>query len=172
MVMHAPVTVPRRPVTLTGVVRPYVPGQSVRVRAFLGGRPFESVRLRLKPSLRRVYGGFTWTLRAPGAGRVSVVVDHPATRTLSGFERRIGYAALDENVGFGSTGRFVELIQQRLAALHLFIPQTGVYDDHTGLAVDAYHRLLHRGFSQLLDPGTVAALLDGRGLPGALPAPG
>jgi len=41
--------------------------------------------------------------------------------------------------------------------------QSGVYDQHTGLAVDAYHRLLRRGFSQSLDGATISALLDGFG---------
>jgi hypothetical protein len=57
----------------------------------------------------------------------------------------------------------VELIQQRLAALHFWIPQTGVYDSGTGLAVDAYHRLLHWGTYQTLDGRTISYLLDGFG---------
>jgi lipoprotein-anchoring transpeptidase ErfK/SrfK len=57
----------------------------------------------------------------------------------------------------------VDLIQQRLAALHFYIPQTGVYDEGTRLAIDAYHRLLRRGTSQNLDGLTVSYLLDGFG---------
>jgi hypothetical protein len=72
-------------------------------------------------------------------------------------------AALDEHVSFGSTGRFVELIQQRLAALHFYIPQSGVYDAGTGLAIDAYHRLLHWGTYETLDGRTISYLLDGFG---------
>jgi hypothetical protein len=70
---------------------------------------------------------------------------------------------LDESIGFGSTGPFVELIQQRLAALHFYIPQTGVYDNGTGLAIDAYHRLLGWGVSQNLDGATISYLLNGLG---------
>ena len=162
-VQHAPVTVPGRAVVVTGVVRPYVPGQKVRLRAFLNGRRFQSVVLRLKPSKQRVYGGFSWPVRSPGVGTVSIVVDHSRTASLSGFERRTAFSALGENVGFGSTGRFVELIQQRLSALHFYVPQTGVYDQGTGLAVDAYHRLLGWGASQLLGPAAVGALLGGEG---------
>ena len=57
----------------------------------------------------------------------------------------------------------MQLIQQRLAALHFYIPQTGVYDSGTGWALDAYHRLLHRGTYQTLDGRTVSYLLDGFG---------
>jgi hypothetical protein len=160
---HAAVTLPGRAVRVIGLARPYVPGQQVTLRAFIGRRRFELVRLGLKPTPRHVFGKFTWTLRSPAVGGVRVVVDHAATGQMRGFERRVAFTALDQNVGFGATGRFVQLLQQRLSALHLFIPQTGVYDAGTGLAVDAYHRLLHRGVSQLLDPGTLSALLDGTG---------
>ena len=64
---------------------------------------------------------------------------------------------------FGSTGPFVQLVQQRLSALHFYIPLTGVYDQGTGLAVDAYHRLLSDGTSQLLDSRTINSLLNGVG---------
>jgi hypothetical protein len=57
----------------------------------------------------------------------------------------------------------VQLIQQRLAALHIYIPQTGVYDSGTGWALDAYHRLLHWGTYQSVDGRTVSYLLNGWG---------
>jgi hypothetical protein len=160
---HSAVTVPGRAVLVTGVVRPYVPGQKVVLKAFLDGRRFQTVVLRLKPSPRKVYGGFSWPVRSPGVGSVSVVVDHAADASLSGFQRRVSFSALSEKVGFGSTGRFVQLLQQRLSALHFYIPQTGVYDQGTGLAVDAYHRMLGWGTSQLLGPATVGQLLRGAG---------
>ena len=63
----------------------------------------------------------------------------------------------------GARGPFGTLIQQRLNALHVFVPQSGVYDTYTGLALDAYHRLLGHGFSQSLDGATVSELLNGVG---------
>jgi hypothetical protein len=162
-VQKAPVTVAGRAVTVSGVVRPYVPGQRVLLQAFVGNHLFKSVLLRLKPSSRRVYGGFSFPVASPAVGQVTVVVKHSRTAGLSGFERRRSFAALGTGAGFGATGRFVELIQERLAALHFYIPQTGVYDQGTGLAVDAYHRLLRWGTSQLLGPATVNALLRGQG---------
>ena len=158
-----PVTIPKRKVVMTGVVRPYVPGQWVEVRELLNGKQFAKAKLRLKPSQRRVYGGFSWPVSSPGVGTVSFIVEHQATAELKAFTVKTKFAALDTQVNFGSTGRFVQLIQQRLAALHFWIPQTGVYDQGTGLAVDAYHRLLGWGFSQLLGPATINKLLDGFG---------
>ena len=162
-VAHRAVTIPRRAVLVSGVVRPFVPGQSVVVTESLNGKRFQRVTLRLKPSAHRVYGGFTWPVSSPGVGNVTVSVSHKVTRALSKFAVRDSFTALDTNVSFGSTGAFVQLVQQRLSALHFFIPLTGVYDQHTGLAVDAYHRLLSHGTSQQLDPATVSNLLNGVG---------
>jgi hypothetical protein len=76
---------------------------------------------------------------------------------------RRSLGALDTHVRFGSRGAFVRLMQQRLAALHFYVPQTGVYDQGTGLAIDAYHRLLRWGTSENLDGATIERLLDGYG---------
>ena len=157
------VSVPGRVVHVAGIVRPYVPGQVVFVRAYLGGRLIEAGHFRVKPSSHRIYGAFTASVRSSGAGQVTVIVLHAPTTGMGRISARRSYSVLGENVGFGATGRFVQLIQQRLAALHFYIPQSGVYDSGTGLALDAYHRLLRWGTSQTLDSRTVSALLDGSG---------
>jgi len=159
---HA-VTVPRRAVDVTGVVRPYVAGQTVTVREFLGRRQFRSVQLSLKPSPQMSYGGFVWPVASPSDGTVTVVVQHAATPGMSAFSAQTRFTALRPTITFGSRGRFVQLVQQRLRALHFFTTQSGVYDSGTGLAVDAYHRMLGRGTSQLLDRRTLTELLNGFG---------
>jgi hypothetical protein len=157
------VTVPKRVIRVGAVVRPYVPGQFVTVKAFIGRRVIKSARLRLQPSRNHAYGHFTLRLSAPEVGGVTVFVRHRRTPKLAPFLAHRSFTSLDENVGFGSTGRFVQLIQQRLAALHFYIPQTGVYDSGTGLALDAYHRLLRWGTYQTLDGRTISFLLNGWG---------
>jgi hypothetical protein len=157
------VTLPKRLVTVGGQVRPFVAGQFVTVRAFVNGKLFRTDRLRIKPSRNRAYGRFTEIIHAPRVGRVTVAVRHDRTAELQGFQSRRSFAALDTNISWGSTGRMVQLIQQRLAALHFYIPQTGVYDGGTGLAVDAYHRLLGWGTYQTLDGATISWLLAGIG---------
>jgi hypothetical protein len=157
------VTVPNRWIHVGGVVQPYVPGQWVTIRAYLGNRLIKSDRLRIRRSRGGWYGRFTEGLRSPGVGYVRVEVRHSRTGKMLGFAARRGVSALEESAGFGSTGRFVELIQQRLSALHFYIPQTGVYDQGTGLAVDAYHRLLGWGTYQTLDSSTINWLLNGWG---------
>jgi hypothetical protein len=162
-VHRQPVTVPRRSFHVFGIVRPYVGGQWVLVRTYLGRRLIKSDKLRLKPSRNHRYGQFTEGLSTSGAGGITVTVNHAATPQLKRFSSQRRLSALNERVGPGSTGRFVSLIQQRLAALHFYIPQTGVYDQGTGLALDAYHRLLHWGTSQSLDGRTISFLLNGLG---------
>jgi hypothetical protein len=157
------VTVPRRVFHVLGIVRPYVPGQWVTVEAFLGRRVIQKGEFRLKPSPTKSYGRFQAAVASPGSGAITVMVRHAETPQLRHFRTARSLASLPENLGFGSTGRFVQLIQQRLAALNFYIPQTGVYDQGTGLALDAYHRLLHWGTSQSLDGRTVSFLLDGFG---------
>ncbi len=160
---HQPVTVPGRPMAVKGVVRPFVPGQWVVVKSFLGRRRVKSDRLRLKPVSGGRAGAFTERVKSPGPGTLKVLVEHAATTTMKGFTATTRVDVLDTHVGFGSRGQFVELVQQRLAALHFYIPQTGVYDTGTGLAIDAYHRLLGWGVSQQLDAKTISYLLDGFG---------
>jgi L,D-transpeptidase-like protein len=163
VVGHQAVTVPRRVVHVTGVVRPYVAGQTVDVKAFLGRRLIKSAKLRVQASHSKAFGRFVISIAAPGAGTVSIVLSHAATSAMGAFGARRSYTSLDEQAGFGSRGPFVQLIQQRLAALHIYVIRSGVYDQHTGLAVDAYHRLLRRGHSQSLDGRTISFLLDGLG---------
>jgi L,D-transpeptidase catalytic domain len=162
-VHRQPVTVPNRLIRVDGVVHPYIAGQSVTVRSFLGRRLIKTDRLRIQPSRRHTYGRFSEVLSSPGVGNVSVDVTHSRTSRLTAFAARRSFSALDERIGFGSTGRFVVLVQQRLAALHFYLRPTGVYDNGTGLAIDAYHRLLHRGTYQTLDASTITSLLSGRG---------
>jgi len=163
-VQHTLVTVTGRSFTVTGVVTPYVAGQGVLLKAYVGGHLFKTVKLALKPSRRHVYGAFTERLRTSTPGTVSVVVLHDATSGLTGFKVSRSLSVLAENVGFGSTGRLVELIQQRLSALHFYIPLTGVYDQGTGLALDAYHRVLGWGEGdETVGPATINDLLNGVG---------
>jgi hypothetical protein len=162
-VHRQPVTVPRRMLHVDGIVRPYVPGQWVTVKSFLLRKLIKTDRLRIKPSPKKTYGRFTERIRSTGAGTVSVQVTHKRTATMLGFKSARNIDVLAPSAGFGSSGPFVSLIQQRLAALHFFIPQSGVYDSFTGLAIDAYHRLLHWGTSQSLDGRTISYLLNGWG---------
>ena len=158
------VTVPGRAVTVTGVTRPWVPGQRVLVQAVEGGRVFAQRKIVLTPSRRRVYGGFSFTMAPPRPGLVTVRLLHSRSAGESSFTAQRHVRVLSPSVAPGARGPMVELVQARLAALHLFIPRTGVYDAGTQLALNAYHRLLGWGEGDTsVSPATVTALLDGRG---------
>jgi hypothetical protein len=163
LVSHRLVTVPGRTVHVHGVVKPYVAGQWVLVQSSVNGKVFKTDHLRIQPAPGGRNGQFTASVSTLKAGRVTVQVGHTRNDALAGMLARRTFTALDPNASFGSTGPFVQLIQQRLAALHFYIPQTGVYDSGTGLAIDAYHRLLHWGTYQTLDGRTISYLLDGFG---------
>ncbi|MGZ4181699.1 MAG: L,D-transpeptidase [Solirubrobacteraceae bacterium] len=162
-VSHQAVTVPNRVIHVGGVVRPYVPGQWVNVKAFQGSHRVKIDRLRVKPSRNGKYGIFTEKLSVPHAGNVAVTISHHRDAQQVGFVARRTFNVLEPSAGSGATGLFVQLMQQRLAALHFYIPQTGVYDGGMRLALDAYHRLLGHGVSLSLDGATVSDLLNGVG---------
>ena len=157
------VTVPRRVVQVSGGEWPYAAGQTVTLQVFLDNHLIKTRVLRLRPSAGQRSGEFHATIAPPRSGAIAIAVTHAASDALGAFSIRRSLDALVPRAGFGSRGRFVELIQQRLAALHFYIPQTGVYDQGTGLAIDAYHRLLRWGTSQRLDAATVDRLLRGVG---------
>jgi hypothetical protein len=159
---HRRVTVAGRRVTLSGRVTPYVQGQQVILVAAVNGHVFKRVGVRMHTS--GLTGKFDVTLVARRPGQVTVTVDHPESSVLSAFALKGSYKVLNPDVGVGAGGQFVQLLQQRLAALHLYIPQTGVYDLGTELAVDAYHRLLGEGEGHTtLDRMTLDDLLNGFG---------
>jgi hypothetical protein len=155
--------VPDRAMHVTGEVRPYVPGQTVTFKVFLGRKVVQTQTLHVKLSSNKNYGRFTTVVKASAPGVLHLQVVHKRTPQMQGFTSSRGVASVDTHAGFGSTGAFVQLIQQKLAAVHMYIPQSGVYDEKTGLAIDAYHRLLGHGTSQSLDGLTVSELLAGRG---------
>jgi hypothetical protein len=157
------VTVPRRVFHVVGITRPYVAGEALTVQVRLGRRIIKTQRVVPAPSRNRAYGHFRIAVGGPSSGGLVVTAAHDAKPQLGAFRAQRGLTVLDPRAGPGATGRFVQLIQQRLAALHFYIPQTGVYDAGTGWAIDAYHRLLHWGTSQRLDGRTISFLLDGFG---------
>ncbi|MDE3129924.1 MAG: L,D-transpeptidase [Acidobacteriota bacterium] len=156
------VTVPERAVVLSGTLANFEPRQRVQMVASVGGRVF--ARRPLLVARRGGRGHFATTLHAPRAGHVRIALLHVRSGTLLSFVRVVSYNVLGSVAAPGAKGRFVQLVQQRLAALHVYIPQTGVYDQGTELALNAYHRLLGRGEGDIsLDPATVTQLLNGVG---------
>jgi hypothetical protein len=157
------VTVPHRVMRVDASEYPYVPGQWVTMYVYQRGRLVNRYGLQIRPARNGTSGQVSYAIRAPGAGQLVVVVRHDATTALGAFSARHALTVLDDRAGFGSRAPFIALIQRRLAALHFYIPQTGVYDNGTALALDAYHRLMGWGTSPSLDSRVASALLSGDG---------
>src|SRR6201995_5169207 len=107
------VTVPNRVIHVGGVVRPYVPGQWVNVKVFQGSHRVKIDRLRIKPSANGRSGTFTEKLSVPRAGNTSVTIAHQKDAQQVGFVARRSFNVLEPSAGFGATGLFVQLMQQR-----------------------------------------------------------
>ena len=156
-------TVPGRNVRITGVVRPYVPGQTVLVKAFVGSKRFKTDHLRVRPAPGGKNGRFTEVLSSPSAGQVTVQVGHTRTATMGALLERRHFAALDEHAGFGSRGAVRgadPAAPGRDALLH-------PADRRVRLGDWAGDRCLPpaapRGTSQGLDSHTIDNLLNGSG---------
>jgi hypothetical protein len=162
-VHHRTLITPGRAMHVTGIVRPYIAGQTATVSAYLGHKLISAQTLKVKRSRNGKYGTVVATVTAAEPGILHLELSHKRNAQMRGFAARRGVAVVDPHVGFGATGPFVQLIQAKLLALHLYIPQTGVYDQQTGLAIDAYHRLMRHGTSQSLDGLTTSEILDSRG---------
>lgn len=155
------VAVQQQGFVVQGVVKPAAPGQVVRVRVVGAHGVLKAANVRLGSST----GGpsFSVGVSSPVSGEVQVVVAHRATAKLDGFVYHRRLEVLSDRASFGSRGSFVKLVQQRLAALHFYLHQSGVYDNATALAVDAYHRLMGWGTSHSLDSRMTKALFQGKG---------
>lgn len=163
-IKRALVTVPGRGIHVVGVVRPYKPGQRVHVWVLQHGRIVRSKSARIRRRKGGHAGYFKVRISSPVLGRVRLDVSHTGDGKMGHFLLPRKFEVVKPEAHFGSGGKFVRLIQHQLSRLHFFIPQTGVYDSGTGLALDAYHRLMGWGTSQDLDKRTIDALLGGRGV--------
>lgn len=148
---------------ITGLLRPYAPGQVLHVRVLRGHRLLKGMKVRLRRSGHGPSGQFSVGLSSRATGTVTVEVLHRTTSRMDGFVFRRRLEVVGDRASFGSRSPLVKLIQRRLAALHIYLRQTGVYDTGMGLALDAYHRLLGWGTSHSLDQRTIKALLRGEG---------
>jgi hypothetical protein len=118
------------------------------------------VRLKVRPNKGAKTGRFGAAIKAPEPGVLHLRVVHTKSPAMAGFHTGRGVDIISEAT---SNPLFARLIQQRLLALHFYMPQSGVWDLQTELAIEAYHRLLGRGTSSTLDPATLNALLNGQG---------
>jgi hypothetical protein len=153
---------PGHVVKVTGSVSHYVPGQTVDVKVSLNKKVFHIGKLGIKKGSHGT-GTFTATIAPKAAGILRLKATHKRNEQMTRFSKTIGISSMSTGTRFGTKSLFVDYVQQRLSRLHFYIPQTGVWDSGTEWAVNAYHRLLDRGFSTALDRTALNDLVAGKG---------
>lgn len=146
-----------------GRIAPYVPGETVELRVWRGRTLVERVTTHLKPTSTRRTATFNVRFVAARSGFTQVFAVHARSAQLGAASARAAVSVVAPVAGPGSRGPFVQLLQQRLAAVGYATPQTGVYDPLTGLAVLAFRKVNGMARVTTLSPTVVRRVLDGAG---------
>lgn len=141
-----------------GALAPFVEGQGVIVRLYLGRRRMAARRVAVGPM------GFSVTFRATRPGRFVVRVTHRATPQLGSVRSApLHVRVLRASAVPGSRGPVVRMLQTALDRLRYAVPRTGVYDAATARAVLTYRKV--NGMPRILTASgsLVRRILAGRG---------
>ncbi len=147
-----------------GRVRPYVPDLHITVRFSVDGRRVATQTAAVQ-NLGNGTGQFRLGFTSRHSGVLVATALHAATSTIGTF-RLVAPAqirVIDPNLGFGSSGPSVRALQQGLSALHYAVPQTGVYDDLTDLAVIAFRKMTSDALVDDTDAHLFEQLANGDG---------
>jgi peptidoglycan hydrolase-like protein with peptidoglycan-binding domain len=146
-----------------GIVRPFVAGQTVRVRFTLGGKAVKTRRVPLRPGPAGT-GTFLVAFTGRRPGRVAVVASHRGTPQLERLRSRaLRLRILDPQAAPGARGAVVRLLQHGLRRLHYAVPLSGVLDAGTQRAVLAWRKVAGQPRTFAASPSVVRGVLAGRG---------
>jgi lipoprotein-anchoring transpeptidase ErfK/SrfK len=146
-----------------GTVRPFVAGQTLRVRFSLGGRPVKTRRVKLRPGPAGT-GTFLVAFTGRRAGRVTVIATHRRTPQLERLRSRaLRLRVLSPAAAPGSGGAVVRLLQRGLRRLHYAVPSSGRLDAGTQRAVLAWRKLTGQARTFAITRSVVEGVLAGRG---------
>jgi lipoprotein-anchoring transpeptidase ErfK/SrfK len=146
-----------------GTVKPFVAGQTIRVRFSRGGKAVKTKRVKLKPGPNGT-GTFLLGFKAASAGRFSVVATHKATPQLEALRSRAAHVrVLTPSVSSGQRGAIVRLLQRGLRKLHYAVPRSGVYDSATQRAVMAWRKLSGVARNYSASSVVIRGVLAGKG---------
>jgi peptidoglycan hydrolase-like protein with peptidoglycan-binding domain len=128
-------------IVVRGVVTPYVAEQKVKVSFYRESRKVE-VRIVSVLPMRNGAGQFRISFTSRDAGLVQVRAAHYATPQQALLTARSPrFRFVGPNLGPGSQGQSVRLLQSELNALHYVVPLSGVFDEGTGRALIAYRKV-------------------------------
>ena len=153
-------------VTVTGSVRPFVPGQVVSVRITRRGRELDRVRVLVRRKGRA--GAFRLAFTARRAGRYLVRAHHEATDAQAEFgSAPVSVTAGSFSASAGASGLRVRLLRRGLRALGYVAPapggRTASFDGGTARAVLAFRKTNSLGRSSVASGRVFAMLLRGEG---------
>jgi hypothetical protein len=128
-------------IVLRGIVRPYVPGQQVRVIFYRDGHRGKVTILGVHATVHGA-GEFRVGYSSPFGGSVQAHAAHSATPDQSAFSgRSASVRIVNPDLGPGAQSQSVGLLQSELYALHYAVPLNGVFEEATGRAVIAFRKL-------------------------------
>ncbi len=128
-------------VTVAGTVTPYVSGQTVKASIYLRGK---KVAVKVIKPVPDSSGGsrFRVSYRSTTAGPLQIRVAHYATPEQAAFSARAPVVRfVNPNLGPGTSGQSVRLLQSELNALHYVVSLSGVFDEGTGRALIAFRKM-------------------------------
>jgi hypothetical protein len=128
-------------IVLRGVVTPYVAEQRVKVSFYREARKVEVRIVSILP-MRNGSGQFRISFSSRDAGLEQARAVHYATAQQAQFTARSPrFRFIWPNLGPGSQGQSVGLLQSELNALHYVVPLSGIFDEGTGRAMVAYRKV-------------------------------
>jgi hypothetical protein len=145
-------------VTIRGTVSPAVPGKRVEIRLLRSDETVETVHAEIGSA-----GGFEAEVRVMRPGTYRARVRFSDAAHLPGSAVTDADATPLPSLRAGSVGRFVLLLEQRLAELHYRIePIDRRYDERTGDAVLAFRKVQGMDRVFTVNPAVWHALSDPR----------
>jgi peptidoglycan hydrolase-like protein with peptidoglycan-binding domain len=124
-----------------GIVTPYVAGQQVQVSFYREGRKVGVKTVSVLAAGKRA-GQFQIGFASGDAGLVEARAAHYATPQQGAFSGRSpGVRFVNANLGPGSQGQSVRLLQSELDVLHYAVPLSGSFDEGTGRALIAFRKV-------------------------------
>jgi len=162
-VARRPLAVAGRALRAEGRIAPYVAGETVELRVWRGHTLVQRIRAHLKPTATQRTATFNVRFVPARSGFTQIFAVHARTARQGAASARAALSVVAPDAGPGSRGPFVALLQQRLAAVGYATPQTGVYDQLTGLAVLAFRKVNGMARVTTLSPRVVDRVLRGVG---------
>jgi peptidoglycan hydrolase-like protein with peptidoglycan-binding domain len=128
-------------IVVSGVITPYVGGQTVKVSFYRDGREVEA-RAASVLGVGNGTGRFRIAFLSWEAGVVEARAEHYSTPQQGAFSARSpGVRFVNPNLGLGTRGESVRLLQSELDVLRFAVPLSGVLEEGTARALVAYRKM-------------------------------